>query len=188
MPHELLPEANAILARGFAGPGSNVTFTGTMGYIDPKYKHYIGPTGTEVSQYREFQNTPKWTLSGTLSGNVPVAGGDLNASTTVSYRSLTHQFEVASPFLDQPTYTLWDANLTYSFGSKRQYSFGIHAKNITDVRYKTSGYQYLAANAATGAIIYTPSGGVTPTLGKEGIATAFYGNPRQVFGTFSLKF
>ena len=181
-------ETNAILARGFAGPGSNVTLTGTMGYIDPKYKHYIGPTGTEVSQYREFQNTPKWTVSGTLSGNVPIAGGDLNASTTVSYRSLTHQFEVASPFLDQPAYTLWDANLTYSFGSKRQYSFGIHAKNITDVRYKTSGYQYLAANAATGAIIYTPSGGVTPTLGKEGIATAFYGNPRQVFGTFSLKF
>ncbi len=180
-------ETNAILARGFAGPGSNVTFIGTLGYIDPKYKHYIGPTGTEVSQYREFQNTPKWTLSGTLSGNVPVASGDLNLSTTVSYRSLTHQFEVASPFLDQPAYTLWDANLTYSFGSKRQYSFGIHAKNITDVRYKTSGYQYLAANAATGAIIYT-NGNVTPTLGKEGIATAFYGNPRQVFGTFSLKF
>ena len=181
-------ETNAILARGFAGPGSNVTLTGTMGYIDPKYKHYIGPTGTEVSQYREFQNTPKWTVSGTLSGNVPIAGGDLNASTTVSYRSLTHQFEVASPFLDQPAYTLWDANLTYSFGSKRQYSFGIHAKNITDVRYKTSGYQYLSAKLDTGALNYTPSGGVTPTLGKEGIATAFYGNPRQVFGTFSLKF
>jgi len=181
-------ETNAVLARGFAGPGSNITFTGALGYIDPKYKHYIGPTGSEVSQYRQFQNTPKWTVSGTLSGTVPVASGDLNASTTVSYRSLTHQFEVASPFLDQPGYTLWDANLTYSFGSKRQYSFGVHAKNITDVHYKIGGYQYLAANAATGQILYTPTGGVTPTLGKEGIATAFYGNPRQVFGTFSLKF
>jgi len=181
-------ETNAILARDFAGPRSSITFTGTLGYIDPQYKHYIGPTGAEVSQYRQFQNTPKWTLSGTLSGTVPVAAGDLNASTTVSYRSLTHQFEVASPFLDQPGYTLWDANLTYSFGSKRQYSFGVHAKNLTDVRYKIGGYQYLAANAATGQILYTPTGGVTPTLGKEGIATAFYGNPRQVFGTFSLKF
>lgn len=181
-------ETNAVLARDFAGPRSNVTLTGTLGYIDPQYKHYIGPTGAEVSQYRQFQNTPKWTVSGTLSGTVPVASGDLNASTTVSYRSLTHQFEVASPFLDQPGYTLWDANLTYSFGSKRQYSFGVHAKNITDVRYKIGGYQYLAANAATGQILYTPTGGVTPTLGKEGIATAFYGNPRQVFGTFSLKF
>ena len=181
-------ETNAVLARDFAGPHSNIAFTGTLGYIDPQYKHYIGPTGTEVSQYRKFQNTPKWTVSGTLGATLPIASGDLNASTTVSYRSLTHQFEVASPFLDQPGYTLWDANLTYSFGSKRQYSFGVHAKNLTDVHYKIGGYQYLAANAATGAIIYTPSGAVTPTLGKEGVATAFYGNPRQVFGTFSLKF
>lgn len=181
-------ESTAVLARGFAGAGSNVTFAGTLGYIDPKYKSYIGPTGAEVSAYRQFQNTPKWTMSGTLGANVPAGSGVINASTTVSYRSLTHQFEVASPFLDQPGYTLWDANLTYTFGPKAQYSIGLHAKNITDVRYKTAGYQYLAANANTGAIIYTPTGGVTPTLGKEGIATVFYGNPRQVFGTFSIKF
>ena len=181
-------ETTAVLARGFAGAGSNVSFSGTLGYIDPKYKSYIGPTGVEVSAFRQFQNTPKWTMSGTLGTNLPIGPGSLNASTTVSYRSLTHQFEVASPFLDQPGYTLWDANLTYSFGSKDQYSIGLHAKNITDKRYKTAGYQYLAANANTGAIIYTPTGGVTPTLGREGIATVFYGNPRQVFGTFSLKF
>jgi iron complex outermembrane receptor protein len=181
-------ETTAVLARGFAGAGSNVSFSGALGYIDPKYKRYIGPTGTDVTAFRQFQNTPKWTLSGTLAGNLPVGPGSVNASTTVSYRSTTHQFEVASPFLDQPAYTLWDANLTYSFGSSGRYSVGVHAKNITDVHYKIGGYQYLAANAATGAIIYTPAGGVTPTLGKEGIATAFYGNPRQVFGTFSLKF
>ncbi|THD36082.1 MAG: TonB-dependent receptor [Sphingomonas sp.] len=181
-------EGNAVLARGFAGAGSNVTLSTAIGYIDPKYESYIGPTGAEVSQYRQFQNTPKWTLAGTLAANLPVGPGSINASTTVSYRSLTHQFEVASPFLDQPGYTLWDANLNYTFGSKGQYSIGLHAKNITDVRYKTAGYQYLAANAATGAIVYTTAGGVTPTLGKEGIATVFYGNPRQVFGTFSLKF
>jgi iron complex outermembrane receptor protein len=181
-------ESTAVLARGFAGAGSNVSLSGALGYIEPKYKNYIGPTGTDVAAFRQFQNTPKWTLSGTLAGNLPVGPGSLNASTTVSYRSTTHQFEVASPFLDQPGYTLWDANLTYSFGSKGQYSIGVHAKNLTDVHYKIGGYQYLAANAATGAIIYTPTGGVTPTLGKEGVATAFYGNPRQVFGTFSLKF
>ncbi|MEO5938026.1 MAG: TonB-dependent receptor [Sphingomonas sp.] len=181
-------ETTAVLARGFAGAGSNVSFSGTLGYIEPKYKNYIGPTGTDVSAFRQFQNTPKWTVSGTLAGNLPVGPGSVNASTTVSYRSTTHQFEVVSPFLDQPGYTLWDANLTYSFGSKGQYSIGVHAKNLTDVRYKIGGYQYLVANLATGAITFTPTGGVTPSLGKEGIATAFYGNPRQVFGTFSLKF
>jgi iron complex outermembrane receptor protein len=111
----------------------------------------------------------------------------------VSYRSLTHQFETASPFLDQPGYTLWDANLTYSFGSKKQYSFGLHAKNITDVRYKIGGYQYIKTDLAGVPLDLankpiTNGTGYIGTLGKEGIATAFYGNPRQVFGTFSLKF
>ncbi|WP_066804982.1 TonB-dependent receptor [Sphingomonas asaccharolytica] len=186
-------ETNAVLARGFAGPGSNLTFAGALGYLDAKYKRFIGPTGTDIANIRVFQNTPKWTLSGTLSGTVPVATGDLTASSTVSYRSLTHQFETASPFLDQPGYTLWDANLTYSFGSKKQYSFGLHAKNITDVRYKIGGYQYIKTDLAGVPLDaankpITNGTGYIGTLGKEGIATAFYGNPRQVFGTFSLKF
>lgn len=181
-------ETNAQLVSGFAGAGSNITLSGTLGYIEPKYINYIGPTGTEVSQFRQFQNTPKWTLSGTLGTVLPVGSGSINGSMTVSYRSLTHQFEVASPFLDQPAYTLWDANLTYSFGAGGRYSIGVHGKNLTNVHYKTGGYQYLAAKADTGAIIYTPTGGVTPSLGKEGIATAFYGNPRQVFATFAAKF
>ena len=76
--------------------------------------------------------------------------------------------------------------LVYSF-SGGKYSIGVHGKNLTDVRYKTSGYQYISSTLA-GVPILTPAGGYTPTLGKEGIATAFYGNPRQVFGTFTAKF
>ena len=30
--------------------------------------------------------------------------------------------------------------------------------------------------------------GATPTLGKEGVLTAFYGNPRQFYFTVGLKF
>jgi iron complex outermembrane receptor protein len=179
-------ETNAVLARGFAGSGSSLYFAGTLGYIDAKYKTFIGPTGTDVANVRVFQNTPDWTLSGTLGGNLPIGPGSLNASTTVSYRSLTHQFETASPFLDQPGYALWDAHLTYSFGDGK-YSIGVHGKNLTDQRYKTAGYQYINSTIA-GVPILTPAGGYTPTLGKEGIATAFYGNPRQIFGTFTAKF
>jgi len=179
-------ETNAQLARDFAGPGSSISFAGTLGYIDAKYKTFIGPDGKDDANVRVFQNTPSWTLSGTLAAVLPVGPGSLSASTVVSYRSLTHQFETASPFLDQPGYTLLDAHLTYSFGGGK-YSIGVHGKNLTDVRYKTSGYQYIASTIA-GVPILTPAGGYTPTLGKEGIATAFYGNPRQVFGTFTAKF
>jgi len=184
-------ETTAVLARGFAGAGSNLSFIGTLGYMDAKYKSFIGSltagaAPVDLSNIRVLQNTPKWTVSGTLSGNLPVGTGSLNASGTASYRSLTHQFEVASPFLDQPGYTLFDAHLTYTIEGGR-YSIGLHGKNLTDVHYKTGGYQYIAATAA-GVPILTPAGGYTPTLGKEGIATAFYGNPRQVFVTGIIKF
>jgi iron complex outermembrane receptor protein len=184
-------ETNAILARDFAGPGSSIYFAGTLGYMDAKYKTFIGPTGSDVAKQRVFQNTPDWTLSGTLGTNVPVGSGTVNASTVVSYRSLTHQFETASPFLDQPAYTLWDAHLTYSFGDGR-YSIGIHGKNLTNKHYKTAGYQYIRTDIAGNPInllnVAVPNGPYVPTLGKEGIATAFYGNPRQVFGTLAVKF
>ena len=185
-------ETNAILARDFAGAGSSIYFAGTLGYMDAKYKTFIGPTGTDVAKDRVFQNTPDWTLSGTLGTNVPVGSGTVNASTIVSYRSLTHQFETASPFLDQPAYTLWDAHLTYSFGERGRYSIGIHGKNLTNKHYKTAGYQYIRADLAGNPINLAnapvPNGPYVPTLGKEGIATAFYGNPRQVFGTLAVKF
>jgi iron complex outermembrane receptor protein len=181
-------ESTAVLARDFAGAGSAVNLSGTLGYIDAKYKRFIGPTGTDVAAYRFFQNTPKWTVSGTLTGVLPVGEGLLTANSTVAYRSLTHQFEFASPFLDQPGYTLWDAGLTYQFGADRRYSIGVYGRNLTDVKYKIGGYQYINANPATGQIIRTAAGALTPTLGKEGVATAFYGAPRQVFGTFTARF
>ena len=55
------------------------------------------------------------------------------------------------------------------------YSIGLHGKNLTDKRYITSGYNYQNAAGAS-------------TLGLEGILTAFYGNPRQVFVTGTVKF
>jgi iron complex outermembrane receptor protein len=179
-------ETNAQLARGFAGAGSSISFTGTLGYIDAKYKNFIGPTGADIANIRVFQNTPKWTTSGTLNMTVPVGQGSLFGSTTVSYRSGTHQFETASPFLDQKGYALWDASLVYSFGEGDRYSIGVHGKNLTNQLYKTSGYQYISTNLA-GTPILT-GGNYTSTLGKEGIATAFYGNPRQVFATIAAKF
>lgn len=180
-------EGNAALARDFAGAGSALTLAGTFGYLDARYRTFIGPTGTDIAAVRVFQNTPHVTTSGTLAVNLPVGEGSVATSGTVSYRSLTHQFETASPFLDQPGYTLLDANITYTFGKDGRYSIGVHGKNLTDVRYKTSGYQYINATLA-GVPILNAAGGYTSTLGKEGIATAFYGNPRQVLGTVAVRF
>jgi iron complex outermembrane receptor protein len=167
-------EANALLARDFAGDGSSLRFVGALGYVDAKYKRFIGPTGVDVSDIRTFQNTPKWTVSGTLNAGVAMAGGSLDLSTTLSYRSLTHQFEVPIPALDQPGYALWDASIVWT-SADDHYSLGLHGKNLTDKHYITSGYNYQSATGVS-------------TLGREGVLTAFYGNPRQVFLTGTVKF
>ena len=181
-------ETTAQVLRDFAGQGSSLSVLGTLRLYRRQlpYVHRSRP-GVDVANVRVFQNTPDWTLSATPTLVVPVGPGTVTANSTVSYRSLTHQFEFASPFLDQPGYTLLDAGITYAFGNDQRYSIGVYGKNLTDKRYKTSGYQYI--NSTIGGVpILNAAGGYTATLGKEGIATAFYGNPRQVFGTFTAKF
>ena len=168
-------EANATLARDFAGAGSTVRLNGSLGYIDAKYKRFIaGNPPADVSNIRTFQNTPKWTVNGSIAVGIPAMGGNIDASTGLTYRSLTHQFEVPIPALDQPGYVLWDASLVWTADSGN-YSIGLHGKNLTDKQYITSGYNY--QNAAGGS-----------TLGLEGVLTAFYGNPRQLFVTGTVKF
>jgi iron complex outermembrane receptor protein len=178
-------ETNARFARDFAGDGSMLTFSGTVGYIDGKYKSYI-VNNVDVSALRRIQNTPKWTTSATLGARFAVASGLLNASTTLSYRSKTNQFETPSPFLDQKGYSLIDASLVWNSDDDR-FTLGLHGKNLANKKYITSGYQFLST-AADGSINRTAGGAVIPTLGREGIATAFYGNPRQIFVTAGVKF
>jgi len=181
---------------------SRLNFTGTLGYLDAQYDEFItniagfdangnatpGSRGqpTDVADFRRIQNTPKWTTSGTLDYSTPAGAGELFASTTVSYRSKTFQFETPSPFLDQKGYALFDASLVWR--STGGVSVGLHGKNLTDKEYRTSGYQFLAANPVTGVPLRNAAGNVIPSLGREGIVTAFYGNPRQVFLSLGYKF
>ncbi len=171
--------------------GQRLNFTGTLGYLDAKYDEFItnvaGVGPVDVAAFRRIQNTPKWTMSGTLDYSTRIGGGTINAGTTLSYRSKTFQFETPSPFLDQPGYALWDANLVWTSSDDR-ISIGLHAKNILDKQYKTSGYQFLVVDPITTVPLLTPAGLVRSALGTEGTVTAFYGNPRQVFVSLGLKF
>ncbi len=186
-------ETNARLGRDMLAAGDRFNFAGSLGYIDAQYDEYITnivvagkPTPTDVAAYRHVQNTPKWTASGTLSYTTPVGNGDLYLGTTASYRSKTYQFEVANPYIDQSGYTLIDASVVYTAPSGR-WTLGLYGKNLADKHYKTSGYVYVAADATTGAVIPGANGLPTATLGKERVLGAFYGNPRQVFVTATLK-
>jgi iron complex outermembrane receptor protein len=202
-------EGTAVLARDFAGVGSRFNLSGSVGYLDAKYKQFISniagfdangnpaPTSLgqpiDVARFRKIQNTPKWTNSASVDLTVPAGSGFLSANATASYRSKSTQFETPSPYLDQKGYSLVDANLSYDIGRVR---IGLHGKNLFDKRYITSGYQFLTVNPVTGQPILSASPananfakpGIAPSLGLEGVVTGFYGAPRQVFLSLDVKF
>jgi len=163
-----------------------LTLSGSVGYIDAKFLSYItniAGTPTEVAQYRKIQNTPAWSGNVNAAYTVPVGDGALVLGGGMSFKSKTYQFEVPNPYLDQDGYTLFDASLVYTAPNK-VWSLGVYGKNLTDERYKTSGYTFMAANATTG-VINTP---LASALGREGILTAYYGSPRQIYVTATLNF
>ena len=134
-----------------------------------------------------MQNTPAWTGNASLSYGVAVGEGRIDLTGGMSFKSRTTNFEVPNPYLDQPAYQLFDASIVYHAPNDR-WTIGVFGKNLTNERYKTSGYTFMAANATTGALSTTTGGALIPALGKEGVLTAYYGNPRQVFVTATIGF
>lgn len=181
-------EGSAILGQDIGINGDNFTADFSLGWIDTEYTEFItavtdpvtGITSLQdVSDQRVVQNTPEWSTNLRLTYNRPTEffgeDGNLSFSGAWSYKSLTHQFEIASDFLDQPGYSLFDASIVWTSDSGK-YQFGVHGRNLFDKEYIVAGY--LFANAD----------GTASTLGLEGIASAFYGPPRTVTAVFGVKF
>jgi iron complex outermembrane recepter protein len=176
-----------LVARDALRDGDALGLAWSVGYIDARYTRFIDARGIDVANRRAFQNTPEWTISETLSYNTPIGSGSLNASTTLAFRGKSQQFEIRTPGLDQGAYALLDASLVWSSDGDR-FTVGIHGRNLTNRRYIVSGYNFLSQNPDTGNLNRTAGGALIPTLGREGILTAYYGNPRQVFATVGVKF
>ena len=198
-------EANVRAAQSFATPGDRLNLAGTLGYLDAKYLSFvtvvnrnasgapITPVEVDVANFRKIQNTPKWTLSGTVDYDTPAFGGRLNLNSTLSYRSKSQQFEIRTPDLDQGAFALWDANLVWRSTGGR-FELGLHGKNLANKKYIVSGYNFLLQNPYTGDFITSAGVPITsptqavPTLGRTGVLTAFYGNPRQVWLSAAFNF
>jgi iron complex outermembrane receptor protein len=186
-------ETNARLAQDFATPGDRLNLAGTLGYLDAKYLQFItnipGQGPVDVADFRKIQNTPKWTLSGSLDYETPLAGGRLDANTTLAYRSKSQQFETPTPLLDQGGFALWDANIVWRSPGNR-YEIGLHGKNLANRKYIVAGYNFLTQDPFTGQFILDANGKYIPAsgLGQTGVLTAYYGNPRQIFLSAAINF
>jgi iron complex outermembrane receptor protein len=128
-----------------------------------------------------FQNTPKITAFSQITYSKPMSllgsDGDASIYTSVAYRSLTHQFSYPQSQLDQPQMALLNAGVNWTAADGRL-KLSVHGTNLLDKKYVVAGYDFVTilpefANAA---------------LGTTGVLTAFYGNPRQVFGTIEVAF
>jgi iron complex outermembrane receptor protein len=151
-------------------------FSATLafGYIDAEYDEWLVAVGgvlVDISGARSFQNTPETTGNLSLRYEWPLAlfgsDGALALIGSVTHRGDTQQFETPNALLDQPSYELYDASLTWTSGDGR-YQAGVHGRNLGDEEYKIAGYDF-------------------PTLGG-GTVTAFYGNPMTITGTFTVRF
>ncbi len=181
-------------AKIFSSDSGTLSFSGSLGYIDAKFTSYIAnitvaakPTPTDVAAFRHIQNTPAWTGNAALTYALNLGDGRIDVEGGVSFKSKTYNFEIANPYLDQPAYQLFDASLVYHAPDNR-WTLGVYGKNLTNKRYKTSGYTFVAADAVTGVLPTNPNGTLIPALGKEGVLTAFYGNPRQIYATATINF
>ena len=172
-------EGRAQLGDDLLSGGDQLGATWAAGYIDTKFQQFIDAFGQNIADVATFQNTPKWTANVTLHYSVPLSlydkEGAIALIPSVSYRSLTHQFERSSALLDQPAYILLDVSLVWTLDDGRL-QVGIHGKNLTDKKYITSGFDFV--NDQT----------LAPELGLEGTLTAFFGNPRTVTGTLGIRF
>ena len=200
-------EGNWAIAEDLAASGDRLNFAGSLGYLDAEYKEFLTvvnldqdlnliPSQTvDMADFREVQNTPKWTMSGSLNYDTPLSSGRLNLNSTLSYRSKSQQFELAVPGLDQKGFALLDASLVWRSAGDR-WSIGLHGKNLTNTKYKTAGYNFLFQNPYTGEFVGNGAGagpplgtpGLDSALGQEGTLTAYYGNPRQVFLSLGVTF
>jgi iron complex outermembrane receptor protein len=68
-------------------------------------------------------------------------------------------------------------------------TIGVHGKNLLDKRYITAGYNFFRQNPYTGEfILQNGQPGLNSTLGREGVLTAYYGAPRQLFVSLGYSF
>lgn len=164
-----------------------LTISAMVSHLDAKYKEWLVANGAgliNIADQAEFQNTPKNSANVSATYDWPMQFGGRNGTLSLlggaSYKSKVYQSEIVRPtgiatidatvpqnlLLAQSGYTLFDAGVVWT-STDRKLQVGLHGRNLSDKRYKVAGYAFGAFfNSITG----------------------FYGDPRTVKLTASMKF
>jgi len=144
-----------------------LTLQTSLNILDAEIKEWEFD-GVNIADQREVQNTPEFMSYVGLTYMTTVSTGTLSVNANWSHKGSVVQFETPVPEIDQDAYDLANASIVY-MAEDNVWSFGVHAKNLFDTRYKTAGYNF-------------------PTLGLENNITTFYGPPLTVTATFKYNF
>lgn len=145
--------------------------------LDADFTDYI-VNGENIASAREVQNTPEDMAYLALVYGNEVMGGAFNATLNYVRKGAVAQFEVPNPILDQDSYGMWNASVTWA-SPNDTWRLGLHGKNLNDEDVKTSGYCF---GAGDGPATACPS-----TLGLENNTTVFYAPPRTIVGTIEYR-
>jgi iron complex outermembrane recepter protein len=149
--------------------------TFSLGLINADYTEWLqastdpntGETSfVDISNQREFQNTPDKTANLTLRYETTLGPGSLAVIGSVSYKGDSYQFEVPDPLVDQQTFSLYDLSLVWTSDSGR-YQAALYGRNLADKEYIVASYEF-------GAV--------------DNSVIGFYGPPRTITGSFTVNF
>ncbi|MCU0808406.1 MAG: TonB-dependent receptor [Candidatus Contendobacter sp.] len=144
-----------------------------IGYTHGDYKEFLtfifgGTEPVDVSDQRFLQNTPAWSINFGITYERELFGGTMQLMPMVSFRDAYQLFEVPTPLLDEDGYTLVDVSLNWTTANER-IRLGLHARNLTDARYRVGGYNFPGALFGDSVI-------------------GFYGPPRTFTGSVEFRY
>jgi iron complex outermembrane receptor protein len=130
------------LEMGFR-PSSQLTFNGSLGYLDAKYSSQIVDIGFGPVDLKGVRKdyAPRWTGYFATDYRVPLdqgASGELVFGGSVNYKGAMATNPVDNPVGYQRQYALVDASITYRTDNQK-YSVQVFGRNLTDKYYKTTG-------------------------------------------------
>ena len=168
-------EVSGIEIEAMAQFTDSFSATFALGLIDADYTEWLvagtdpgtgDPIFIDISDDREFQNTPDTTASLRLRYDADMGPGRFSILGGASYKGSTYQFEIPNPLTDQDAFTLVDMSILWAANSGR-YEFGLHGRNLTDEDYIAASYDFAAVDNSV---------------------IGFYGPPRTVTATATFNF
>jgi iron complex outermembrane receptor protein len=129
-----------------AVPSPYFSMNAAVGYTHADYKQFLtfiggGTTPVDVSNAREFQNTPRFTASASATLSSDLFGGTLSVIPAISMRSDAFLFEIPTPALDPDGYFLVDASANW-LSSDDRIKLSVNLRNLTNEKYRVGGYNF----------------------------------------------